>query len=144
MKIRPLALEETELVDAHLPLHRLDRHVRGGSVYLVAWDGGVPIAHAHLDWDGPELQDVWVAPAHRRRGVATALTAEAERLARERGCVELTLSYGVENLAARTLYERAGYVHAGRPPERVKGTITLRGAPFEVDDTLVDLVKRLG
>ena len=101
-------------MDAHLPLHRLDRHARGGSVYLVAWDGDVPIAHAHLDWDGPELQDVWVAPEHRRRGVASALTAEAERLARERGCPWLTLESGHHRTEAHELYRAFGMEDMGK------------------------------
>jgi hypothetical protein len=45
--------------------------------------------------------------------------------------------------AGRRLYDRIGYVDAGVEPVRVTGTIMLRGRPFEVDDTLVYLRKRL-
>ena len=141
MTVRRLAEEEVELVDARLPLSRLDQ---GDGVYLVAWDGDEPVGHAHLALtDPPELQDVFVLPEHRRRRVATELTRAAEREAAGRGADRLLLSYGHENAPARRLYERAGYVDAGQPPKRVEGTITIRGEPFEVNDVLVYLVKRL-
>jgi hypothetical protein len=47
------------------------------------------------------------------------------------------------NGAARKLYAKLGYADAGVDPVRVSGTIMLRGRPFEVDDTLVYLVKAL-
>ena len=141
MTVRRLAEEEVELVDARLPLSRLDQ---GDGLYLVAWDGDEPVGHAHLALtDPPELQDVFVLPEHRRRRVATELTRAAEREAADRGADRLLLSYGHENEPARRLYERAGYVDAGLPPKRVQGTITIRGEPLEVDDVLVFLVKRL-
>jgi hypothetical protein len=45
------------------------------------------------------------------------------------------------NVAARHLYAKLGYADAGVDPVRVSGTIMLRGRPFDVDDTLVYLVK---
>jgi ribosomal protein S18 acetylase RimI-like enzyme len=114
----------------------------------VAWHDDEPVGHAHLAWVGtklgvPEIQDVFVLPEHRRRGVASALNEAAERLATERGHDRISLGCGIDNLAARSLYERLGYTNAGLPPELVQGTITVRGKPFEVDDTLIYLVKDL-
>jgi len=37
-----------------------------------------------------------------------------------------------------------GRHRTGREPERIKGTITIRGKPLEVDDTLLFLEKALG
>ena len=145
MEIRPLAADEVERVDAVLPLSRLD----AAQTYLVAWDGGEPVGHAHLAWAAthlglPEIQDVYVLPARRREGIATALTEAAEREARARGHDRISLSVSeAGNPAARRLYERLDYVDAGVDRVRVQGTITLRGAPFEVDDTLLYLVKML-
>ena len=129
-------------VDARLPLHRLD----GAGTYLVAWDGGEPVGHAHIAWREtklgiPEIQDVYVLPEQRRRGVASALTRAAERAVADRDHASISLSCGIANEPARRLYERLGYVDAGIPPERVLGTITIRGRRVEVDDTLVYLVK---
>jgi len=129
-------------VAACLPLHRLD----SAQTYLVAWDGDDPIGHAHIAWHGarlghPEVQDVYVLPEQRRRGVASALARAAERLAAERGRPRISLSFGIANDAARLLYEKLGYRDAGVEPERVTGTIVIRGQPAEVDDTLIYLVK---
>jgi ribosomal protein S18 acetylase RimI-like enzyme len=148
IQVRPLSEDEVAVVDDALPLNRLDQWRRDGSTFLIAWDEGRPVGHAHVAWDGtklgaPEIQDVYVAESARRRGVATALThaAEAEALARRHD--RLSLSVGTGNFAAQALYDRLGFADAGLEPERVHGTIMLRGEPFEVDDTLVYLVKRL-
>jgi hypothetical protein len=53
------------------------------------------------------------------------------------------LSFGVANDAARRLYEGLGYRHAGLKPQRIHGTILIRGKPVDVDDTLIYLVKDL-
>ena len=135
-------------MDEALPLHRLDQWRLEGSTFLIAWDDGRPVGHAHLAWEGtrlqvPEIQDVYVAEDARRRGVAMALTDAAEMEARARGYDRISLSVGTGNFAARALYARLGFEDAGLEPERVHGTIMLRGEPFAVDDTLVYLVKRL-
>ena len=135
-------------MDETLPLNRLDQWRRERSTFLIAWGDDRPVGHAHLAWDGtklgvPEIQDVYVTENARRRGVATALTHAAEAEARARGHDRLSLSVGTGNFAAQTLYDRLGFANAGLEPERVLGTIMLRGEPFEVDDTLVYLVKRL-
>ena len=148
IEVRPLREDDVELVDSHLPLNRLDQWRREGSTFLIAWDDDRPVGHAHLAWDGtklglPELQDVYVADDARRRGVATALTEAAEAEAQARGHDRLSLSVGTGNFAAQALYDRLGFADAGVAPERVQGTIMLRGEPFEVDDTLVYLVRAL-
>src|SRR5205823_14189423 len=112
------------------------------------WDGGEPVGHAFLAWSGtklgvPEIQDVFVAPERRRQGVAAALTQAAEEEVRRRGAGQISLSVGIGNAAARALYEKLGYRSSGVEPERVAGTIVLRGRAVEVDDTLLYLVKPL-
>jgi len=88
------------------------------------------------------IQDVFVLPDHRRRGTATRLSDAAEEKVRERGWTRVSLSVSKEgNPAARLPYAKLGYVDAGIDPVTVSGTILLRGRPFEVDDTLVYLVK---
>ncbi len=139
--IRRLAPQEVERVAAVLGLSRLDQ---GDGFYLVAWQGDEPLGHAHLALtDPPELQDVSVRPEHRRRGVASALTAAAERAARERGHERLRITVSIDNEAAQALYRRYGYVDAGIAPKRVLGTIQIRTGPLEVDDTLLTWEKRL-
>jgi GNAT superfamily N-acetyltransferase len=146
IEIRPLAPAEVEIVDAVLPLHRLDHE--SDSTYLVAWDGASPVGHAHIAWDGtelglPELQDFFVLPELRGGGIGTRLTEAAERLVSERGHDECSIGVSVENEGARRLYEGLGYRPADRPPKRVAGTIEIRGEPVQVDDTIVFLTKVL-
>ena len=140
---------EVAHVDRYLPLNRLDQQRAESSTYLVAWDDDQPIAHAHIAWAGrhlgvPEIQDVFVVAERRRRGIAAQLTDAAEQEVRARGWASISLSVSQnDNAAARQLYAKLGYVDAGVDPVRVSGSIMLRGRPFEVDDTLVYLVKRL-
>jgi GNAT superfamily N-acetyltransferase len=139
-----LTSDEVEEVDARLPLSRLDT----AQTYLVAWVDGSPVGHAHIAWTGtdtgfPEVQDVFVLDAWRRRGVATALMGQAEHLAASRGNARLSIGHSVDNDAAGRLYGRLGYRDAGLEPTRVLGTITIRGRPVDVDDTIVYLVKDL-
>ena len=149
IEVRPLLEDELALVDDALPLNRLDQWRRERSTFLIAWDEGRPVGHAHLAWVGttlgaPEIQDVYVAEDARRRGVARALTHAAEAEALGRGHDRISLSVGMGNFAAHALYDRLGFEDAGLEAEHVHGTIILRGEPFEVDDTLVYFVKRMG
>lgn len=132
------------MIGERLPLARYPHH----QTYLVAWDGEEPVGHAHVAWERtrlgvPEIQDVFVREDRRRRGIATALALAAEELAAERRWRRISLSYGIANDAARTLYEGLGYRDAGLAPEPVRGLIRLRLGLLEVDDTLIHLVKDL-
>ena len=143
MNIRPLEADEAgRVIAAGLGLSRLPRG--DGSFYLVAWEGDEPVGHAHLALsDPPELQDVLVLPAHRRRGVATALTRAAEREVAARGHTVLTLTVSTEAEPAQALYRSLGYRDSGLPPRRVQGIVEIRTGPLEVDDTLLTLEKPL-
>ena len=138
-EVRPLGADERERADAALPFSRLDRP---RTEYLVAWDGAEPVGHVCIEWTRPpELQDLWVLPERRGTGVGAGLVAAVEQRVAARGFVELKLSVGIANTGAARLYRRLGYVRTTVPPKHVKGTILLRGAPFEVDDTLLEYVK---
>jgi ribosomal protein S18 acetylase RimI-like enzyme len=56
------------------------------------------------------LEDLFVTPDARRRGVARALMLHAEQFARETGAERLTLSTAHDNHAAQALYRSVGYV----------------------------------
>jgi len=71
-----------------------------------------------------------VAPAARRRGVAAALLADAERAAREHGATGVALDTGLENEPAQRLYERCGFERGDvrrAPDERAARAIGGRG-----------------
>jgi GNAT superfamily N-acetyltransferase len=134
-------------VDEALPLSRFTGW-RADATYLVGWDHGSPIGHVHLAWEGtelevPELQDLYVLPDRRGEGLGTALTEAAERLVADRGHEHCSVSVSETNEGARRLYERLGYLRAPIPPKRIRGTITIRGEPFDVDDTLLYFTKRV-
>jgi ribosomal protein S18 acetylase RimI-like enzyme len=142
--VRELTEPEQAVVDERLPLSRLDV----AQTYLVAWDRDEPVGHAHLAWTGtklgvPEIQDVYVLPERRRQGVGTELTRAAERLVAARGLRRLSIGTSVDNEGALRLYRRLGYGDSELPPQRVRGPITIRGVPVNVDDTLIYLVKEL-
>jgi GNAT superfamily N-acetyltransferase len=145
MDVRALLPAETPVVDARLPLARLDK----AQTYLIAWDGDDPVGHAHLAWEGthvgvPEIQDVFVLPERRGEGIATRLTSAAEEEVKARGFDRISLSVSAEkNEDARRLYASLGYADAGLELVRTLGTIMLRGEPFDVDDTLFYMSKNL-
>jgi len=67
---------------------------------------------------GPEaeLLTLAVAPAARRRGVASRLLERLCGEAAALGAGEMLLEVAVPNAAARALYHRAGFVEVGRRP----------------------------
>ena len=149
VSVKQLETDEVAAVDRRLPLNRLRQPVDDDSTYLIAWDGDQPVGHAHIAWSGtqmalPEIQDVYVAPEQRRRGIASELTRAAEAEVRSRGWDRISLSVSQDgNPHARRLYEKLGYVDAELEPVRVSGEILLRGRPLQVDDTLLYLTKSL-
>ena len=60
------------------------------------------------------VPDLIVTASARRRGVARRLLEEADRLARERGCWQLTLESGHTRTAAHVLYGAMGMEDAGK------------------------------
>lgn len=56
------------------------------------------------------VNDLFVRPEARRRGVGFLLLEEAKRQARDRGAVRLTLSTQVTNETAQALYRANGWV----------------------------------
>ena len=108
---------------------RYEVQQRGKGVYLIAWHNRTPVGHFLLRWSGPDdarvrryidvvqrafLEAGATGVAFRRKGVATALIREAERLAKEHGCTHIGLSVGsTDNPDAKRLYETLGYVDWG-------------------------------
>ncbi|QPF72835.1 GNAT family N-acetyltransferase [Roseateles sp. DAIF2] len=89
---------------AAAPLHE----VRAMSVFARDAEGRVLGGALGRSW-GPccELQQLWVEPAQRRRGIGAALVREFEALARERGCRIAYLE--TFSFQAPALYRELGY-----------------------------------
>ncbi|RKS92924.1 acetyltransferase (GNAT) family protein [Microbacterium sp. AG790] len=121
LDVRELAASEVDRIEADEPpgkgfvreMWRLQ--AAGQSVLLVAWDGDVPVGSAQLDLrTAPvELKNLNVRADSRGRGVGTALIAAAKAWMRARGHAQLSIGAGVDNPAARRLYERVGFVGTG-------------------------------
>ncbi|NLX94523.1 MAG: ribosomal protein S18-alanine N-acetyltransferase [Clostridiales bacterium] len=82
----------------------------------------VAVAHGHvIGYIGTQevvgesyISNIAVLPEHRRKGVAQTLLDRAIQGAIERGCVFITLEVRVSNTAAISLYEKNGFLQAGR------------------------------
>lgn len=93
------------------------RLARGEALVLLALRDGVAAGFALLypGWSsvatGPVfvLNDLYVDAASRRAGVGRTLLAAAADLARERGALRISLETSRDNLAAQSLYRRAGW-----------------------------------
>jgi ribosomal protein S18 acetylase RimI-like enzyme len=62
------------------------------------------------------LEEVYVVPARRRRGIGTALVEAALRHARDRGAGYAFLGTGEDDVGAHALYERLGFSKRGGHP----------------------------
>jgi predicted GNAT family N-acyltransferase len=82
------------------------------ALHLVVVDDGRIVGTCRLlpDQGTVKLGRMAVAPSHRGRGLAAELLGEADARARELDATRIALA---AQLAARTLYERAGYAPYG-------------------------------
>ncbi len=93
----------------------------------------------------PEIQDLNVAPAYRRRGIATMLIQQCEDLAREEGrdhigiSVGLTKDYG----PAQILYAKMGYIADGNGVTYERDYVMPHKSYPMDDDLALMLVKEL-
>jgi len=93
---------------------------RLGGVWLAEVDGE-PVGHVVLtvcfsmEYGGLRgfIDDLYVRPDARGRGVGAGLLAAARSSALERGVRALHVEAGPDNHIARRLYARAGYVDSG-------------------------------
>ncbi|GEK46939.1 GNAT family N-acetyltransferase [Halomonas pacifica] len=91
------------LGDSHLLMHCGDDGVPQGFVQLYPLFSTVRLAP---QW---RLNDLFVAPQARRRGLGRALMNAARDLALAHGVRQLTLATRIDNQAAQALYEALGW-----------------------------------
>ena len=77
--------------------------------------GGV---EADIYWNGVEIELLWIAETHRKRGLGSQLLAEIENIARSKGAVVGFL----KTVAAREFYQRNGYEVYGVLEDRPIGS----------------------
>jgi GNAT superfamily N-acetyltransferase len=163
-EIRRLDQADLEVLDRLFPVwsrleypNRLRAQSQDQLVQVVAWEADSPTGRGmvlfpeHDEFSASavregcaEVRDVFVAPGHRGRGIATAMMAALEDAAREHGMRRVGLAVGLDDgaLPARILYERLGYRHAHGP--YVTSTVLLaEDGPIPVGAVLHYLVKDL-
>jgi GNAT superfamily N-acetyltransferase len=97
---------------------RLERLLAGDDVVaLLTGDPAVAVAlltlRPNVWYDGPValLDELYVAPDLRGRGIGSALLGAAEAVTRERGGELLEINVDAEDVDARRFYERHGYTN---------------------------------
>jgi ribosomal protein S18 acetylase RimI-like enzyme len=117
--LEPSWPEGKAVVDAYVAFLEREVATHDGRVFMAEVDGAVAgfiCVVSATRGDSPDdpatfawVHDIFVRPAYRRRGVATALMAEAESFVRSRGARELRLGVIDRNADARTLYRGLGF-----------------------------------
>lgn len=74
---------------------------------------------ATIFWNGLEIDTLWVAPEYRRKGIASQLMSEAEKLAVDHGA---GVAY-LKTVKAKAFYERLGYSVYGVLEDRPLGSL---------------------
>jgi len=110
-----------------------DEFAPGGGMFLVGYDGDVPVATGAWRWHsdvagverGPcaEIKRMYVASTHRGRGHARTMLRQLEQRAARAGAATMILETGTMQPEAITLYESSGYV-------RIPGFGHYRHAPM--------------
>jgi GNAT superfamily N-acetyltransferase len=95
-----------------------------GSAVFLAWQGAEAVGVATVTMSvgieygrAAELEDLYVLPAARRSGVASALIDAVRRWCRAQGCTALLVTVTREGEAAHGLmdfYQRRGFLNTGR------------------------------
>jgi GNAT superfamily N-acetyltransferase len=95
----------------------LERLERAESVIFLAFEGAAAIGFTQLYPSFSSgamarifiLNDLFVTPEARRRGVGSALLQAAADFGRSAGAVRLVLSTEINNRTAQSVYERIGW-----------------------------------
>lgn len=122
------------------------------ALFIVNADG-VDAGYGMINWEPqyalyarlgiPEIQDLNVVPALRRRGIAAALIGFCEEQARARGCTQMGICVGLHAGfgAAQRLYVRLGYKPDGMGVTYDRETVRA-GEIRPVDDNLCLMMVR--
>jgi ribosomal protein S18 acetylase RimI-like enzyme len=119
--------------DTHQQRFALQQEGKG--LYLIAWNGEVPVGYVFLHFRNPPyhgsyrhypecayVEGLTTWPDYQRQGIATSLMEAAENHARGSGVPSLGISVGKHNAAARAFYRKIGYCITSVPFYRVSWT----------------------
>jgi GNAT superfamily N-acetyltransferase len=97
----------------------------GGVLLLVRVDG-MPAGLGgirHLEPEVAEVKTMYVDPAHRGKGIARAILAELEAIARAHGCRATRLDTSDYLTGAVALYRAAGYTEVPSYNDNIKANL---------------------
>jgi GNAT superfamily N-acetyltransferase len=91
----------------------------------------------------PEINDVWVFEENRKKGIATALIAHLEQLAKQKGYTTIGIGVGLyqDYGTAQKLYFRLGYKPDGEGIT-YKHASVIPGEKYPIDDDLILWLKK--
>jgi GNAT superfamily N-acetyltransferase len=128
-KERDLILLEKELGYKDLPKfhkNKIEEQKKGGSLWLIAGEGKIPVAHVQLRFNGcnvkkvikliscPHVESLGVKEDYRKKGIATKLMDFVENLVKRKGYSEIGLSVEKDNNFLKNLYKKRGYKDWGK------------------------------
>ena len=135
VEVISLSEESLHVVEQHIAFdwgnpykhrNRLKEQQSGKAAYLIAWYEKQAIGHALVKWDGPahraiasqldhcaEIEDLFVHPGYRSRGVGSQLLHCAGQMAKQHRVPIMGLGVAVDNPGARRLYECKGFKDTG-------------------------------
>lgn len=158
--IRPLQPQDLEVLgDLYFPWSTREETVAKWTGYLDEQRKGARIAciveqqgkivgygnllpsseYPHFKQNGiPEINDVWVYEESRKKGIATALIAHLEQLAKQEGYAAIGIGVGLyrDYGAAQRLYFRLGYQPDGEGIT-YKHAAVIPGEKYPIDDDLI-------
>ncbi|MDF5709469.1 MAG: GNAT family N-acetyltransferase [Nostoc sp. S4] len=116
-----------------------------------------PVGHVLLHWDSdtpgepdavralhiPRVEDLWVMPEHRGKGISRYLMNQVEELARSQGHTQIGLDVAMEDYFARTLYKRRGYKQVGIDEYKLSGVNTVDGKEYSWQENCIFLILNL-
>ena len=133
----------------------LEHQEEGLRLVLIASVEGQDVGYCMIAWepkytffrkmDIPEIQDLNVLSAYRRRGIGRFMIEHCESLARERGKEHIGIGVGMDASygAAQQLYVRMGYVPDGNGLTYDRQTIAAGEVRPIDDDMSLMLVKAI-
>lgn len=121
---RDLSVLEKKLGYENLPnLHKnkIKEQEKENSLWLIAWEGKIPVAHVQIRFGGcnvekvkktiscPHVESLGVKEDYRKKGIATKLMDFVENLVKRKGYSEIGLSVEKDNDFLKNLYKKRGY-----------------------------------
>lgn len=160
--IRSVEDKDVTSLEQHMNNGPLEKHrgrytnqMQGEVTYLAALLNEIPVGHVLIKWNGtkdkavathisncPDLEDLFVEYDYRNNGMAKKMLHHCGILARQKGFERLGLGVGIENEAAKMLYQKLGFQDSGVGEYQVGGTyMAENGTTCSWTETCVYLIK---